>query len=268
MNTRSLNTILLYALLATNSTACAIDPNTESLDESMVDSTIQAVTVDDLIVTCSMDSDCRFDIVALTYRARFSVPGGQPQRINSWVFPRNSVRISGCGSGDSFCELDLKQPSCISNNPGLNIISVQNEQFTTRPFAPSTLWTGIITIPSTACTISACTAPPTAAPALTISSYFCHGMHDRVWTAVPGAAFYQGQAKPMVDYALGIAPTTPWSYIPSGYLYPGIVIDTSDTECFGNSSSSYYLRVRACNECGCGPWSFPDYFEYWSLDCA
>jgi hypothetical protein len=136
------------------------------------------------------------------------------------------------------------------------------------PLLPEITWLGTIDIPSEGCMLQACTAPPSGAPVLTVYNGFCGGRHSRTWTSVAGATYYQMQAKPEFDYGLGIGPSTPWANIPLSNMYPGIVVDTTATRCPGNSSSNYYMRIRACNDCGCSVWSSEKYFQYWSGPCA
>jgi len=205
------------------------------------------------------------------YRVEFNTPSIPLPHFESWKLPTGSRVVSGCGMGNNACTVDLN-PSCEeTHSPSTNTTQITVEDYRTviHPYVPNAKYQGTVTIPfPSGCRLTACTAPPGGTPVLGIQSEFCRGLHTSQWTAVSGADWYEGQAKAQRDLTLGIGPTTPWEVIPPGHSYPGVWLSTSETSCFSDSSTAYSIRVRACNACGCSPWSFPALFTPWVGPCA
>ena len=274
MSTRYLGGMHVLIVLQALSSGCVMEMDADTPQDNAVEvnSVTQADEFLQLIVTCPGVPGCVFTQAQTSYRVRYDLPSPAAPGISSWLYYREATRVSGCGQNDRFCELDLRvncaQTREVPGTSSRREVAVFVERFVANPWQHTSTWVGFIQIPTVGCLLQACTAPPSAVPALSIQSEYCRGRHTNVWTSVSDATYYQGQAKPMQDYALGIAPTTPWDVIPLGYMYPGIVIDTWDTQCQGDSSSSYYLRLRACNACGCTAWSWPQLFQYWKGACA
>lgn len=95
-----------------------------------------------------------------------------------------------------------------------------------------------------------CTAPPQT-PQIQVWPQYCLGKHKITWNSVSGATTYDGQATPVV-LGWGLAQT-----ITDGYV----------NECKQNippNTGDWWVRVRACNGCGCSGWSPQGLMEYWN----
>lgn len=94
-----------------------------------------------------------------------------------------------------------------------------------------------------------CTASPQA-PQIQVWPDYCRGRHKITWNPVAGATFYDGQATPVV-LGWGLAQT---------------ITNGDVTECKQNipaNTGDWWVRVRACNGCGCSAWSPQGLMEYW-----
>jgi hypothetical protein len=94
-----------------------------------------------------------------------------------------------------------------------------------------------------------CSVPPQAAPVIAHMDYMCRGRHDLSWPDVTGATTYHGE-RVRAGYPWDLA--TP---IVDGYVH----------SCSQNVSVTSYARVRACNGCGCSPWSSVVVLKYYSV---
>lgn len=90
-------------------------------------------------------------------------------------------------------------------------------------------------------------APPASYPTTTIVDHFCAGQFDISWLPVPGANRY---------YAEVTEPSLGWAFSQP-------VTDINGTECSLVLPSRKYYRIRACNDCGCGPWSPNKVLQFW-----
>jgi len=96
-----------------------------------------------------------------------------------------------------------------------------------------------------------CSNEPTAAPAFTLLDFQCNGTFKVSWPTMPGVNRYIAQIAPQ---ALG------WGF--------GIVAADGDiTQCFPQINQPSIIRMRACNNCGCGPWSGQQYMNWWNGPC-
>ena len=91
-------------------------------------------------------------------------------------------------------------------------------------------------------------APPATAPLVTIFDHSCLGQFDASWPAVANATRY---------YAEVTVPVLGWAFAAP-------ISDVTETECSFQISQTAHYRIRACNDCGCGPWSPTKYLEYHS----
>lgn len=96
-----------------------------------------------------------------------------------------------------------------------------------------------------------CTAAPTSYPNYAVEDFLCAGRFNVTWPAMSRVNRYIAQTTP-VNVAWTFALTT---------------TDGDVTQCFTQVGSPSYYRMRACNNCGCGPWSPNYYMAYWS-PCA
>lgn len=94
-----------------------------------------------------------------------------------------------------------------------------------------------------------CTAPP-ATPQIQVWPDYCRGRHKITWPAIAGATKYHGQATPVL-LGWGLAQT---------------FTDGNVTQCkqdIPRNTGDWWVRVRACNGCGCSNWSPQGLMEYW-----
>jgi bacillolysin len=94
-----------------------------------------------------------------------------------------------------------------------------------------------------------CTSAPQT-PQIQVWPAYCLGKHKITWNPVPGATTYDGQATPVV-LGWGLAQT---------------ITDGNVNECKQNippNTGDWWVRVRACNGCGCSGWSPQGMMEYW-----
>lgn len=89
-------------------------------------------------------------------------------------------------------------------------------------------------------------APPAVAPLVTIVDHSCAGQFDASWPAVPAADRYFAEVKVPV----------------LGWAFAAPVSDVTETQCSFQVSQDVHYRIRACNDCGCGPWSPTRFLEY------
>jgi hypothetical protein len=94
-----------------------------------------------------------------------------------------------------------------------------------------------------------CTSAPQP-PQIQVWPQYCRGKHKITWNSVPGATTYDGQATPVV-LGWGLAQT---------------ITDGNVNECkqdIPRNTGDWWVRVRACNGCGCSGWSPQGLMEYW-----
>jgi Zn-dependent metalloprotease len=89
-----------------------------------------------------------------------------------------------------------------------------------------------------------CTAPP-AAPNLQ-AIHRCPKWLLK-WLPVPGATIYNGEMNPTAWHWINAVP----------------IVDGNVTQCTPVVSTEFHARVRACNGCGCSPWSNEVLMDYW-----
>lgn len=96
---------------------------------------------------------------------------------------------------------------------------------------------------------TATVAPP--APTLqTIGDLMCAGRFNPIWDLIASATRYYAEVAPQ---NLGWAFSTPVSDV-----------DGSTNHCLFQVNQPSMYRLRACNDCGCGPWSETYSLPYWS----
>lgn len=95
------------------------------------------------------------------------------------------------------------------------------------------------------------TAPPTSAPTLTsMGDLLCAGRFNPTWQLMPGVNRFYAEVAPS---QIGFALATPVSDV-----------DGETDSCFFRVNQASVFHIRACNSCGCGPWSETEYLPYWS----
>jgi Zn-dependent metalloprotease len=67
------------------------------------------------------------------------------------------------------------------------------------------------------------------------------------WPAVPGATTYYGEMNPVA-----------WQWFNAT-----TIVDGNATQCTRQVFTDYHAHVRACNGCGCSPWSNEVFMNYW-----
>ena len=91
-------------------------------------------------------------------------------------------------------------------------------------------------------------APPTTAPAVSIHDFYCEGTFRTSWPLMPGVNRYYAEVAP---------PGWGWSFAQTISD-----VDGSTSTCNIRVGADRVYRVRACNDCGCGPWSSTHYLNY------
>jgi hypothetical protein len=92
-----------------------------------------------------------------------------------------------------------------------------------------------------------CTVPP-GVPNLDLGNFFCRGRYNLTWPPVPGATTYHGEIVP---------PGWPWSLSQP-------IIDGPVNSCRQNVPRTMHVHIRACNGCGCSPFSPTDVMYFYS----
>lgn len=92
-----------------------------------------------------------------------------------------------------------------------------------------------------------CSVAPNTYPSVTIVDHYCAGQFDISWPAMPGANRYIAQVT---------NPTQGWAFAQT-------ITDINGTQCSIQLPARKYYRIRACNNCGCGPWSANHVLQYW-----
>lgn len=98
-------------------------------------------------------------------------------------------------------------------------------------------------------------APPSSAPDVAIFDLMCHGRFNTTWPSMPGVTRYFAEVSPA---QFGFALSTPVSDDVVGENPP------PTNQCLFQITSPMVYHIRACNSCGCGPWSETEYLPYWS----
>lgn len=89
--------------------------------------------------------------------------------------------------------------------------------------------------------------PPTTWPVVTVVDHYCAGQFDMSWPAMPGVDRY---------YAEVTNPQFGWAFAQP-------ITDINGTQCSLQLPARKYHRMRACNDCGCGPWGPTRVLQYW-----
>jgi hypothetical protein len=94
-----------------------------------------------------------------------------------------------------------------------------------------------------------CSSAPQT-PQIQVWPGYCLGRNKITWNAVPGAAKYHGQA----------------TRVQLGWALASTIVDSDVTECKQNipPGGDWWVRVRACNGCGCSGWSPQGLMQYWN----
>jgi Zn-dependent metalloprotease len=93
-----------------------------------------------------------------------------------------------------------------------------------------------------------CTAPPSA-PDLNVFDHGCQGAFDLSWDRVAGATSYHAEM-------------IPWG---SSWSFALTVVDGNVDSCQPIIGQDSFVRIRACNGCGCGAWSPSQFMRYWPV---
>ena len=101
--------------------------------------------------------------------------------------------------------------------------------------------------------VGICASGSSAPPSMSLTSLgdlLCAGHFVPTWPSIPRATRYYGEIGSQV---LGFAFATPVTDVNSG-----------TTHCNFQVSGPAVFHIRACNDCGCGPWSQTYQLPYWS----
>lgn len=93
-----------------------------------------------------------------------------------------------------------------------------------------------------------CSVAPATPPNVFVEDFLCAGRFNTTWPAMADANRYYAQVAPAQF----------------GFSFAVPVTDADTDHCLIQVGSPSVYRIRACNNCGCGPWSSTQYFEYWS----
>ncbi len=96
-----------------------------------------------------------------------------------------------------------------------------------------------------------CTAEPATAPSFVLEDLMCDGRFVLNWPDMPGVNRYVAQIAPQVY----------------GWSFGQIAVDGDLNQCMPHIATPSMLRMRACNNCGCGPWSQTAYMYDWPGQC-
>jgi len=91
-----------------------------------------------------------------------------------------------------------------------------------------------------------CSAAPPI-PILQLEDFMCHGRYRVYWNSVPGATTYHAQ-RVRAGWSWSLAET---------------IVDGNFSECMQEVSQTTYVRLRACNGCGCSGWSAQEVMQWY-----
>lgn len=95
-----------------------------------------------------------------------------------------------------------------------------------------------------------CAVPPSK-PTLNVQDLMCAGRYFISWPSVPGASRYVAEA---------VREFYPWSL-------SSPIVDGGDQSCMVTVRARYWVRLKACNGCGCSPYTEPVTLTYWPGPC-
>jgi hypothetical protein len=96
-----------------------------------------------------------------------------------------------------------------------------------------------------------CTAQPTTAPSFILEDFLCAGRFRVNWPDIPGVNRYIAQIAPQIY----------------GWSFGQVAVDGDLNHCMPQISTFSMIRMRGCNNCGCGPWSPTQYMNYYGGPC-